>query len=195
MIGGVPVRDLSEELQKKLLSVVFQDFQSYELTLRENVAFGNIGKLCEDDVLYQSLKLADAAELADTEEKGLDRELGHLTEHGKDLSKGQWQRVAMARAFLSDASYIILDEPTASLDPVAESHMYENFSRIFSGRGTILISHRLASAKMADRIMVLDGGKIVQNGSHESLMSKEGLYRTMYLAQSSWYTKQGGEAV
>ncbi len=95
--------------------------------------------------------------------------------------------MAGARAFMADAAFCILDEPTAALDPVAESRMYENFARIFRKKGTIMISHRLASAKMADRIMVLDGGRIVQNGSHGKLMETEGLYRTMYLAQSSWY--------
>lgn len=187
MIGGRPVRELSEKLRQQLVSVVFQDFQSYELTLRENIAFGSIDKLSCDSALLDALRLADASSLATSEEKGLDRNLGHLEQDGKDLSKGQWQRIAMARAFLSDARYMILDEPTASLDPIAESHMYENFSKIFQSRGTIMISHRLASAKMAKRIMVLDGGKIVQNGSHEELMAEEGLYRTMYLAQSSFY--------
>ncbi|MCM1044328.1 MAG: ABC transporter ATP-binding protein/permease [Candidatus Gastranaerophilales bacterium] len=193
MIGGENVRDLTDETRRKLLTVVFQDFQGYEMTLRENVAFGDIQKISRDELLLDALKLADASDLVESEEKGLDRSLGHLTEDGKDLSKGQWQRVAMARAFLSDAAYVILDEPTASLDPVAESHMYENFSKIFAENGTIMISHRLASAKMADRIMVLDGGRIVQDGNHERLMEQEGLYRTMYLVQSAWYV-QGGEA-
>ncbi len=102
--------------------------------------------------------------------------------------------MAIARAFLADAAFCILDEPTAALDPIAESRMYENFARIFHKNGTIMISHRLASARLADRILVLDGGRIVQDGSHEQLMVTEGLYRTMYLAQSSWYAEDG-EAV
>lgn len=189
-IGGVPVRSIRKELRTSLLSVVFQDFQSYQLTLRENVAFGNLDVMTEDGRLMHALDLADAGELVLGQEKGLDRNLGKLTEDGQDLSKGQWQRVAMARAFVSDAKYVVLDEPTAALDPLAESHMYENFARIFKERGTIMISHRLASAKMADRIFVLDGGRIVQNGSHGELMEKEGLYRTMYLAQSSFYQNE-----
>ena len=187
LIGGVNVRDLSEELRGKLLSVVFQDFQEYELTLRENVALGDISALKNDARIRQALEQAGGTELYLREEKGLDRNLGHLEEDGKDLSRGQWQRVTIARAFLADAAFCVLDEPTAALDPVAESRMYENFFRIFHKNGTVMISHRLASAKMADRIMVLDGGRIVQNGSHEQLMETEGLYRTMYLAQSSWY--------
>ena len=185
-IGGVPVRELSPALRREVLSVVFQDFQGYQMTLRENIAFGSIDKLNRDAELTHALQLADGEALLQ-EEKGLDRNLGKLAEDGQDLSKGQWQRVAMARAFISDAGFMILDEPTAALDPIAESHMYENFARIFKERGTIMISHRLASAKMADRIMVLDGGRIVQTGSHEELMKKGGLYQTMFVAQSSWY--------
>ena len=190
-IGGVPVREISPGLRTHLISVVFQNFQSYQMTLRENVAFGNPESLWDDEKLLHALELADAGELAAAREKGLDRNLGRLEQDGQDLSKGQWQRVAMARAFVSDAKYVILDEPTASLDPLAESRMYGNFARIFRERGTVLISHRLASARMADRILVLDGGRIVQTGNHEELMAKEGLYRTMFLAQSSFY--QDGE--
>ena len=212
-IGGVPVREISPGLRTRLLSVVFQNFQSYQMTLRENVAFGNPEALWDDEKLLHALELADAGELAESHGKGadtegmdtkgsdtkgmdargLDRNLGRLEKGGQDLSRGQWQRVAMARAFVSDAKYVILDEPTASLDPLAESRMYENFSRIFRERGTVLISHRLASARMADRILVLDGGRIVQTGSHEELMAREGLYRTMFLAQSSFYQDRGPE--
>lgn len=183
-VGGVPVRDLDPGLRLHIVSAVFQDFQSYQLTLRENVAFGSLAALENDEKLLEALRMAGAEELA---RQGLNRQLGKLTADGLDLSGGQWQRVAMARAFVSDARYVILDEPTASLDPLAESRMYENFSAVFRKRGTIMISHRLASAKLADRILVLDGGRIVQEGSHERLMQEEGLYKTMFLAQSSLY--------
>ncbi len=186
-VGGVSVGEMDPKLRTKLISVVFQDFQAYQMTLRENIAFGNQEAMEDDGKLMRALKQADAMELCDSHDKGLDRNLGKLTEDGQDLSAGQWQRVAMARAFVSDAKYVVLDEPTAALDPLAESHMYENFAKIFGERGTIMISHRLASAKMADRILVLDGGRIVQSGKHEELMSRQGLYRNMFLAQSSFY--------
>ena len=190
-VGGVPVRELSPKLRTQVLSAVFQDFQEYQITLRENVAIGNLETLTDDQKILRALAYADGEVLCE-QENGLDLNLGKLSEDGVDLSKGQWQRVAMARAFVSEAKYLILDEPTASLDPVAESQMYENFARIFRERGTIMISHRLASAKMADRILVLDGGRIVQTGSHEQLMETQGLYRTMYLTQSAFY--QGNDA-
>ena len=192
-IGGVPVRELSEELRLKLISVVFQDFGSFQMTLRENVAFGNLSAIDDDEKLKRALLLAGAGELLEADEKGLDRNLGKLTMDGQDLSKGQWQRVAMARAFVSDAKYVVLDEPTASLDPLAESKMYENFARIFDNRGTIMISHRLASAKMADRIFVLDGGRIIDSGSHDELMERKGLYHTMFTMQSSFYEDKEGQ--
>ena len=192
LIGGVDVRDLSESLRKRYLSVVFQDFQEYELTLRENVALGDISALAEDGRIREALEQSGGAQLIQ-EEKGLERSLGHLEADGRGLSKGQWQRVAIARAFLADAAFCVLDEPTAALDPIAESRMYGNFVKTFHKNGTIIISHRLASARLADRILVLDGGRIVQDGSHKELMGTEGLYRTMYLAQSSWYAQEAGE--
>ena len=188
LMGGVDVRDLSEPLRRKCLSVVFQDFQEYELTLRENVALGDIPALSQDGRIKEALEQAGGAQLI-REGKGLEQSLGHLEAEGRGLSRGQWQRVAIARAFLADAAFCVLDEPTAALDPIAESRMYENFVRTFHKNGTIIISHRLASARLADRILVLDGGRIVQDGSHEQLMGTEGLYRTMYLAQSSWYAE------
>ncbi len=191
-VGGIPVRELSPKLRTQVLSAVFQDFQEYQMTLRENVAIGNLEALADDKKLLGALAHADGSVLCE-QENGLERNLGKLSEDGIDLSKGQWQRVAMARAFVSDAKYLILDEPTASLDPVAESHMYENFARIFKERGIIMISHRLASAKMADRILVLDGGRIIQTGSHEELMEVQGLYRTMYLTQSAFYREKDTE--
>lgn len=194
LMGGAPVRELSEALRKRCLSVVFQDFQEYELTLRENVALGDIAWIGEDARIKTALDQAGGAGLYLGAEKELDRNLGHLETDGENLSRGQWQRVAIARAFLADAAFCVLDEPTAALDPIAESRMYENFARIFHKNGTIMISHRLASAKLADRILVLDGGRIVQDGSHEQLMETEGLYRTMFLAQSSWYTEQAQDS-
>lgn len=183
-IGGKDITTLSEDARHKAVAVVFQDFGSYQLTLRENIAFGNINKLNSDKELEEALFLAGGDSIA---ANGLDVPLGRLDEKGVDLSKGQWQRIAVARAFLSDSDFILLDEPTASLDPIAESRLYESFASVLAKRGSILISHRLASAKLAERILVLEGGEVIESGSHEELMKNGGLYSVMYEEQSGWY--------
>ena len=190
LIGGRDISTFSDQMRREMITVVFQDFQSYQMTLRENIGLGNLSCLNDDLRLKEALIQAGAEELLEKSPEGLDMELGKLTESGIDFSKGQWQRVATARAFVSDSRYVILDEPTASLDPIAESRMYENFSKLFRDRGTIMISHRMASARMADRILVIDGGTIAESGSHEQLMEKNGLYARMYSAQASWYREE-----
>lgn len=188
IVGGHDISTLSESSRRALLSVLFQDFQSYSMSLRENTAIGNINKLNDNNAVLGALADAGAADIA--EKHGLDAQLGKLRPDGTDLSRGQWQRVAMSRAFISNSEFTALDEPTAALDPIAESRMYESFSEILHERGAIMISHRLASAKMADKIFVLDGGRIVEEGSHDELMQNGGLYADMYGLQSSWYTEK-----
>lgn len=183
-VGGKDISELSQEALRQVISVVFQDFGCYQLTLRENVAFGDLSKLNFDGPLFEALTFAGAEKIA---ENGLDMNLGRLEEDGIDVSKGQWQRIAISRAFLSNADFIILDEPTASLDPIAESKLYESFSSVLRKRGCILISHRLASARLADRIIVIEGGEVIETGSHDELMQSGGLYSVMYEEQSEWY--------
>lgn len=189
-IGGKDISTLSGESLHKAVSVVFQDFGCYQLTLRENIAFGNLEKLNSDVDLKEALSLAGGESISD---KGLDIPLGRLEEDGMDLSGGQWQKIAIARAFLSNADFIILDEPTASLDPIAESKLYDSFSAVLEKQGSILISHRLASARLAQRIIVLDGGEVAETGSHEELMKNSGLYSVMYEEQSEWYKSEAIE--
>jgi len=180
-VGGKDVAALSKEAIRQAVFAVFQDFGSYQLTLRENIAFGDLEKLRSDGDLRKALSLAGGGGIS---ERGLDIPLGRLEDNGMDLSKGQWQRIAVARAFLSDADFILLDEPTASLDPVAKSRLYESFASVLKKRGSILISHRLASAKLAERIIVIEGGEVMESGSHEELMKNGGLYSVMYEEQS-----------
>jgi ABC-type multidrug transport system fused ATPase/permease subunit len=181
-IDGRNIDSISDKEISAEFAVVFQDYGSYQLTLRENVALGDISKLNDDESITGALELAGADTIA-----ALDAPLGKIEDNGIDLSGGQWQRIALARSYLRNAPYIILDEPTASLDPIAESRMYENFAGRMRNRGCIMISHRLASAKMADKILVLDKGVIVETGSHAELIGAGGLYAAMYHAQSAWY--------
>jgi ABC-type multidrug transport system fused ATPase/permease subunit len=186
LIDGQDIRNLDTASLRSMFSVVFQDYCRYTLSLRENVAFGDLSKLHDDAALNNALKMGLAENIAP-----LDAQLGKLEDDGIDLSGGQWQRVALARACLPESAFIILDEPTASLDPLAESDMYHSFTKILKNRGCILISHRLASARMADKILVLDKGVISETGSHGELMASGGLYSKMYESQSAWYTTQG----
>ncbi len=190
-IGGKDIHSLSRKALRQSLAAVFQNFGAYQLTLRENIAFGDLDRIGEDDKLLEALSQADSGKLHGL---GLDRNLGKLAEDGVDVSGGQWQRIALARAFLSQAEFLVLDEPTASLDPIAESKMYQNFGEALRRSGAIVISHRLASARMAQRILVLEGGEVVESGSHEELMENGGLYAVMYEEQSGWYRTSDASA-
>ena len=190
LVDGINVLKISDKEKRKIFSAVFQDFQEYQTTLRDNVAYGDIQKRNNDHELLGALEKADVLDILNMDEKGLDMNLGQLESDGKNLSKGQWQRVALSRAYLSDTKYIILDEPTASLDPIAESKMYESFSKVMRQKGTIMISHRLASAKMADRIFVIRDGCLIEQGSHNELIDKQGDYYNMYTKQASWYATE-----
>ncbi len=183
LIDGKDINQLSNKQMQKISSVVFQDYASYQLTLRENVAFGNIDKLYDDKSIKKALKMGMAEGISDN----LDVNLGKLEEDGTDISGGQWQRLAIARACIAENDFVILDEPTASLDPVAESNMYESFLNMLENKGCLIISHRLASAKMSERIIVLDEGRVIETGNHNSLMHEKRLYCKMYEAQSDWY--------
>lgn len=185
MIDDQDLNKLSSQEIGKLIKVVFQDFYQYELTVRENIGFGNLGELDRDDKLNNALELVN---LKDVKDLGLDRNLGKLEMDGVDLSKGQWQRLAVSRLFLTDTAYVILDEPTASMDPVSEYKMYQLFCSFMKSRGSLMISHRLASAKMADHILVLKHGNIIEQGNHDDLMKNQGIYYTLFCKQAEWYT-------
>lgn len=188
LVNGRDLQEIDKQTLRRMFSVVFQDFCKYTLTLRENVAFGDLSQINNDEALKNALKMGLAYIGLD-----LDTSLGRLEENGTDISEGQWQRIAIARACLPNSAFIILDEPTASLDPIAESSLYNSFGEVLKNRGCIMISHRLASAKMADKILVISGGVVAEMGSHEKLMSMEGLYARMYKSQSAWYMDNRGE--
>lgn len=186
-IGSKNINSLSRDALHREFSVVFQDYASYQMTLRENAALGGIEFLNDDEHLKKSLALISDDPVFDD----LDKHLGKLEESGTELSGGQKQKLAIARACAAKTNFIIFDEPTASLDPSAEKEMYQNLQKIIGtsnrGRGCIFISHRLASAKMADIIFVLDEGRIIEKGSHDELIKNGGLYFKMYKEQASWY--------
>ena len=178
------IRNLNNGEIGKAIKVVFQDFFQYELTIRENIGFGNLARISHDLELQEVL---DAVHLEELKKLGLDTSLGKLEHEGIDLSRGQWQRLAVGRIFLNDTGYAVLDEPTASVDPVSEYNMYQIFYLLLRSRGSLMISHRLASAKMADHILVLKNGTIAEQGNHTELMKNQELYHELFCRQAEWY--------
>ena len=182
-INGIDINNLSESQLHTMLCVVFQDYCCYNLSLRENVALSNIERIADDSGIRQALIKAKSDMISNS----LEIPLGKIEDEGIDISGGQWQRIAIARALFSNSKFVILDEPTASLDPIAESEMYQTFTNIVRDIGCIMISHRLASAKMADTIIVIKDGIVAEKGNHADLMENNGLYAQMWRSQSSWY--------
>lgn len=186
-IDGMSVEENKQKIRQGI-SVIFQDFAHYEATLRENIAVSNRNRVLSDEEIMELAKSIHVEDIIEEQSEGLDGLLGHLSQKGNDLSGGQWQKIALLRAvYRSDTKIIILDEPTAALDPISEAELYRNFSQITGDRTTVLISHRLGITKLVDRILVFHDGKIIEDGSHQELIKKRGHYYEMYQAQASWY--------
>ena len=185
-INGKSIRDYKQSQLKALFSVVYQDFAKYYISLKDNILLGDVN--VKDEVrLQETISLLNLEEVIDKLPHGVDSYLGKIKEDGIDLSGGEWQKLAIARALYSPAEIRILDEPTAALDPVAESNIYKMFGQISQGKSTIFITHRLGAAKLADEIIVIDDGAVVEQGNHEALMKNNGIYAEMFHSQRSWY--------
>jgi ATP-binding cassette, subfamily B, bacterial len=187
--NGQDLRSLDLAELRSRIGVVMQDYARFPATLRENVGWGYQPKLREDIAIATVLQDAGVAYLTDELSQGLETPLGKQLENGVDLSGGQWQRVAIARSLmrLAAAELIVFDEPTAALDPKNEHEIYRIFKTIAQGRMTVVVSHRLGLAKLADRIIVMEHGKIVEDGTHEELMELGNRYYTMFTRQASSY--------
>ena len=185
-LNGINLREWPMGVVKGMITAVFQDFLRYDISLADNVAAGAgfMGSIAE---VERALTVAKLDETVASLNSGKDTLLGKVHDGGIELSGGQWQKVALARAVVSPAQLKILDEPTAALDPVAEQEIYTHFDEISRGAATLFISHRLASAKMADVIFVLHKKRIVERGSHNELMEQKGLYAEMFEQQRGWY--------
>ena len=185
LIDGKPIAEWPQDARNGLFGVVFQDFARYSLTVRDNVALRDRGS--DDALVAASLQEAGLGELVAGLPRGADTPLGKVLAGGVDISGGQWQRLALARSLAGAAPVRILDEPTAALDPLAESELYHSYSQVAAGLTTLFISHRLGSTKIADRILVVDDGVIGESGTHDELMRRHGRYAQMFAAQRQWY--------
>ena len=184
--GRVSLDGAPASAARRRVAAVFQDYATYQLTARENIGFGDLGRLGDDAALLAAAEQAAVADLLARLPEGFDTYLGREF-GGTDLSGGQWQRLALTRAAFRDAGLLALDEPTAALDPLAELALFARFAALAAGRTTIMVSHRLGMARLADRVLVLDDGAIVEDGPHDALLAADGLYARMFAAQAQWY--------
>ncbi len=190
-LDGMDVRELSLDSLHRQLSFVFQQYGRYEATVAHNIAYGDWHNLLNDAARIEEIaRLADAHRMIEQMPDGYDTQLGRMF-GTHTLSGGQWQKIAIARAFARDAALLILDEPTSNLDPRTEFRIFSNFRELAQGRTTILISHRFSTVSIADRILVMEKGRIVEAGSHEELMALDREYATLYALHQRRLERQG----
>jgi ATP-binding cassette subfamily B protein len=186
---GSDIRNIDPEEYRKLFSVVFQDFMLYNLTAGENIRLGNIDEKSPDGKIRSLATTTGVHELINTLPNGYETVIGNLFDDSRELSWGEWQKIALARALFRDAPVLILDEPSSALDADTEYDIFSRFREIVKGRTSILISHRFTNVSLADRIIVLDKGTIAETGTHDELIKRGGIYFTMFTKQSSRFNK------
>jgi len=191
LIGGKNLNDYPLSVRTKMFGPVFQDFSRYSITFKENIGIGDIDEIKNEEKIKQAAIKGKAHDFAEKLANGYDTLLGRDFEGGVDISGGQWQRIAIARAFMGDKPILLLDEPTSQLDPIAEADLYSEFAAMVENRTAIFITHRLGSTMITDRIFVIHNGKITEAGTHEELMQSDGLYFRMFNAQKQWYQRNG----
>lgn len=184
-LNGIDIRKYSYKEYTQAFSVVFQDFHLFSLPLDENIAAGTE---IDEAALQSSLAKVDLTDRVQQLPQGVRTRLYNNNGSGVDLSGGEAQRTAIARALYKDAPFVILDEPTAALDPIAEAEIYEQFSQMTAGKTAVYISHRMSSCKFCDRIIVLDHGRIAEDGTHDTLLANHGIYANLYETQAQYYT-------
>lgn len=181
LLDGVPITEIAIKEYYKHIGAVFQDFVKYELSLRENIGIGQPESLKNDDMILQAINDAGAMDLVSGMPEQFDTVLSRAYKKGVELSVGEWQKIAIARAFIrKNAEILILDEPTASLDVFTEQRIFERFAHLVEERTAILISHRFSTVINLDNIAVMKSGKIVEYGSHKTLVNLQGLYYEMF---------------
>lgn len=188
LLDGRDLRDWDETALRRRIGVIFQDFNQYQFSIRENVGFGSVEHLSDDAQVHRAVGRGGADEVVAGLSEGLDTGLGRWFKGGVELSGGQWQKIALSRAFMrEDADILVLDEPTAALDAEAEHAVFERFRALTRGRTSILISHRFPTVRMADRIIVVAGGRVLEQGTHEELVGANGRYAMLFRLQAAGY--------
>lgn len=187
LIDGKDIRDFSLTELRHAIGVIFQDFVKWQMTAKENIGVGRIEEMKDEPRIVNAAEKSLADTVVDKLSDGYEQMLGRRFKKGVELSGGEWQKVALGRAYMRDAQILILDEPTAALDARAEYEVFERFSELTQGKTAVLISHRFSTVRMADRILVLKGGELVELGSHEELLANKGLYSELFELQAQGY--------
>ena len=187
VIDGIDLRELDPKDLQKRIGVIFQDFVRYHLPARENVGFGQIEALDDEPRIVDSATRSGAHPTITALPNGYDTMLGRWFERGHELSGGEWQKVALARAFMREAEVLVLDEPTASLDALNEYAVFQRFRELTDHKIAILISHRFSTVRMADRIVVIEDGRITELGTHQELLKLGGTYAKLFTIQAEGY--------
>jgi ATP-binding cassette subfamily B protein len=186
-VNTVDIRRLDPEQWRRRVGIVFQDYARFQLTVRENIGIGNIAQVDDLEVVRRAARAAAIEEVIENLPHGYETLLGRQFEGGCELSLGQWQRLALARALLRDAPLLVMDEPTAAMDPQSEHDLFRELRSLALGRMTLLVSHRFSTVRMADRIIVLEDGRIVEEGTHDELMVRDGRYAHLFRLQAESY--------
>jgi ATP-binding cassette subfamily B protein len=187
LIGGRNIKEYDPSELREQLGVIFQDFVRYQMTASENIGIGRVAEIENRDLIDKAAHKSGANEVIERLDAGYNTMLGHWFEKGVDLSGGEWQKVALARAFMRDAPILILDEPTSALDAQAEHDIFQRFRQLTAGRTVIFISHRFSTVRLADRIFVLEQGQIIEQGSHQDLLNLQGKYAELFHLQAEAY--------
>ncbi len=187
LLDGVDLRDYDPEDLRKKIGVIFQDFVRYQLSARENIGFGQIDQLENEERILEAAERGGADDVMDELPQGLDTMLGRWFNQGNELSGGQWQKIALSRAFMRDGEVLVLDEPTAALDAEREYEIFQRFRALTEGKIAVLISHRFSTVRMADTIAVIEGGTISESGTHEELLLRGGTYARLFEMQAAGY--------
>lgn len=190
LINGIDMRSLAKDDIINIYSVVFQDYAKYALTIMENILLDYPSDAENTQKVYDTLKQLNLFQDIQKLKEGLHTYLGKLDSNGTDLSEGQWQKIAIARCAMVDAGIYILDEPSSSLDPISEKHLYDMYNHVFDKKTTIVITHRLGNTKNQDEIIVLDEGMVAEYGNHSSLMRQKSIYYEMFNKQRGWYCEE-----
>ena len=187
LLDGIDINRYNKEEYQSLFGVIFQDFIRYEFTIKENIAVGDIKQIENQNAIEEASRRSLADDVVDEMKRGYDQQLGRRFAKGKNLSGGQWQKIALARAYMKDANVMILDEPTSALDARAEYEAFQRFIGLTKGKTSIIISHRFSTVRMADRILVLKDGKVLEMGTHEQLIENDSLYAELFALQAQGY--------